>query len=172
MDETLNRRYRQWQEADEDGRPDEADVACQAVFAAVVREPATSSDFPARTLAAIAAATARDRRRARLVRRATLAAGLAGAAAGLYVGGTWILSTMSSVMVGLIEVLVGATVRAAVGLQAGTDIWTMLAGLGRAAAAFVADPTITAVMLAMQGLAMAALVGLRRLLESDRESFK
>jgi hypothetical protein len=172
MDENIPWRYRRWQEADEAGRDDDADAACRNLFASVAREPVASPDFSARTLAAIAAATAHDLRRARRVRRTTVGVGLAGTAVGIYVGGGWALALLSSVLVGVINLLVGATVRAAAGLQAGTDIWTMLAGLGRAAAAFVADPTITAVMLGMQGLAMAALIALRRLLESDRESFK
>jgi hypothetical protein len=45
----------------------------------------------------------------------------------------------------------------------------VVSSLGRASAAFIADPTVTITMLAIQGIAIAALVALRRLLGSDRE---
>jgi hypothetical protein len=48
----------------------------------------------------------------------------------------------------------------------------MLTSLGRAAAAFAANPTVTFTFLALQALAIAALVALHRLLGSDWESFK
>jgi len=44
--------------------------------------------------------------------------------------------------------------------------------LGRAAAAFVADPKVTVAIFAIQAIAIGALIALRRLLGSDRESFE
>jgi hypothetical protein len=172
MDQDFARNYRRWQEADEADRNDDADAACRSVFAGISREAIPSPDFVARTLTAVAAAAENERQRARRLRRGTVAVSIAATVAAVYFGGGWALSMFSSMLVSLINVLVGVTVRGAAGLQAGTDLWSMLASLGRTAAAFVANPAVTGVLLAMQGLAMAALIALRRLLESDRESFK
>jgi hypothetical protein len=172
MDDDLTRQYQRWREADDAGRDEDADAACRATFAALGREPAVSSDFTARTLSAVATVMARDARRARRVRRATLAGGVAATVAGVYIGGAWVLSTSSALLVRLLDLLVGLTVRAATGIQAGADIWSVLASLGRAAAAFVSDPAVTIAMFAMQGIAMAGLIALQRLLRSDREFLK
>lgn len=172
MDEDLTRHYQRWRDADAAARVDDADGACRAVFTGIAREPAVSSGFVAGTLAAIALATARDRARARRLRRASLVGSVAAAVAVLYVGGAWITSGLSAMLVGLLNLLVGATVQAATGVQTGLDVWSVLASLGRAAAAFVANPTVTIAMFAMQGIAMAALLALQRLLGSERESPK
>jgi hypothetical protein len=171
MDDNLWR-VRRWAEAEETGQEEDADAACRAVFAAVSAEPAIGAEFTAATLRAIAAAHERDRRRALRVRRATVAAGAGLTAVLAYVAGPWALVALWNGFLGLIELVVGITVRIAVGVQAGADVWTILAGMGRAAAAFAADPAITIAMLAMQAVAMAALIALRRLLESDRESLE
>jgi hypothetical protein len=172
VDEQLFHRYRQWQDADGTGRDDEADAACEAVFRTVRQEPRVPAAFTARTVAAVAAATARDARQEQRTRRTILGVSVAAGAAGLYAGGGWALSAASTLLVTMLEVIVGTVVRTAVALQSGTDVWTVLANLGRAVAAFVADPSITVAIFAMQGLAMAALVALRRLLDPDRGSFK
>ena len=52
----------------------------------------------------------------------------------------------------------------------GADSWNVVSNLGRAAAAFAASPSVTMVILAMQGVAFVALVALQRLLRSDTES--
>jgi hypothetical protein len=64
-----------------------------------------------------------------------------------------------------------AIIRAIVWASSGPDLsaWSVLNSLGRAAAAFVLDPKVTIVMLTIQGIAITALVVLRRLLGSDRE---
>lgn len=172
MDEELIRRYQRWLDADEDGRDDEADAACRAVFASALPEPRVAGDFAARAAQAIADARVRDLASARRTRRVAVAGSLAAAAAGIYLGGPWALSMLSAMLVGALDLLVGATVRVASGMDAGGDAWSLVSGLGRAAAAFVANPTVTAAMLAMQGIAMAALVTLHRLLGPDRESLK
>ena len=165
-------RVRRWAEAEEQGRDDEADTACKALFGALEADPAVGADFTAAALRAIAAAGERDQRRVRRIRLATIAAGAVITAGLVYVAGPWALKAIWGGFLRLIELLVAVTVRIAVGLQTGADVWTVLAGMGRAAAALVADPAITAAILAMQAFAMAALVGLRRLLESDRESLE
>jgi hypothetical protein len=172
MDDDLIWQYRRWSEAEDADRDDDADAACRAVFAAAVRAPAVSPDFAARTLSAVSAARARDLQSTERMRRGTIAGVLLAGAAGLYAGGTWALGALSAMLVSFIDLLVSLTVRVATGVQAGTDFWTLLAGLGRAAAAFVTEPAVTIVMLAMQGIAMVALIALRRLLGPDRESFK
>jgi len=63
-------------------------------------------------------------------------------------------------------------VNGAAGIQAGADLWSLAGSMARAASAFVADPKVTFVLLVLQGLAIAALVTLQRLLGSDGESFK
>ena len=171
MDDNLYR-VRRWVDAEESGREDDADAACMAMFGAVSVEPSVTPEFTAATLRAIAAAGERDRVRAQRVRRATVAAGAVVTAALAYVAGPWALVAIWRGFLAFIELLVGVTVRIVVGLQTGADVWTVLAGMGRAAAALVADPTITVVIVAMQAIAMIALVALRRLLESDRESLE
>jgi hypothetical protein len=172
MDDELIRRQQRWRDAEHDGRDDDADAACRALFASAMPEPVASADFTARTLAAIANATVADARRARLTRRATIGgAGLAATLA-IYFGGTWILWGASALLVGFIQLVVAVTVRFANGMDAGLNVWSLLSSLGRAAAALVTDPTVTVVIIATQGIAMAALIALQRLLGSDRESLK
>ena len=172
MPEDLTRHLERWREADEQGREADADAACLALFEASPQDPAISTGFTARTLAAVTAAREHDRVRARRVRRATLAGVVGTSAAGLYLAGPWMLSGLSALVLGSIKVLVGVAVTIASGLQTGADLWTILATLGRAAAAFAAEPRVTVVMIAMQAVAMLALVALQRLLGSDRESLK
>lgn len=172
MDEELTRRYRRWLDADEEGLDDEADAACRAVYAARLPEPRVSQDFAARTADAVAAAAVRDSAAARRTRRATITGSIAAAVAGIYLGGPWAISMLSALLIGTIDLLVGATVRVASGVGAGNDMWTLLSGLGRATAAFAANPAVTVAMLAMQGIAMAALIALHRLLGPDTESVK
>lgn len=176
MDEDLSWNYRRWLEADDQsGREehlDAADSACRAVFAATAIEPLVPPGFAARTMEAIAAAAERDARIARRTRRAAVAGGLAAAAAGIYIGGAWAVGALSTLFIGALNLFIGATVSVATGVQAGADVWSVLASLGRAGAAFVAQPGVTMTMLVLQGFALAALVALQRLLGSERESLK
>jgi len=172
MDDELTRRYRAWREAEGTGRDEEADRALAAMFEDLGRETIVSPAFTARTLAAVAAAAEADRQRARRTRRATAAGSIAAGGAALYLGGPWAVSVFSTMLVGAIDLIVRMAVALASGVETGTDVWTVLASLGRALAAFVADPAVTVAILAMQGIAMAALVALQRLLGSDRESLK
>lgn len=172
MPEDLTRHLERWREADAQGREADADAACLALFEASPRDPAVPNGFTARTIAAVTAAREGDRIRARRVRRASIAGAVGTSAAGLYLAGPWLLSGLSALVLGSIKVLVGVAVTIASGVQTGADLWTILATLGRAAAAFAAEPRVTVAMIAMQAVAMLALVALQRLLGSDRESLK
>jgi hypothetical protein len=172
MDEEQTWRYRRWHEADQTGRDDEADAACRALFAAAVAAPRVAPEFAARTAAAVAAGRARDVALARRVRRVTVGLSVAATAAAVYAGGPWMLSMLSAVVAGAIDLLVALAVRIATGMETGGDVWTVVAGLGRAAAALVSNPAVTIAMLAMQGIAMVGLIALHRLLGPERESLK
>ena len=172
VDEELTRNVHRWLEADIEGQDDEADSACRAVFAEAVSEPAVPLTFAARTMEAIGTATAQDARRARLMRRAMLGGGALSGVAAAYFGGAWAIATLSAIIIRSLDLLLGATVRVASSVQAGADAWTVLSSIGRAVGAFVSDPTVTVAMLTMQGLAIAALFALQRLLGTDTEPFK
>jgi hypothetical protein len=172
MDEHLHRNLRRWAAADAEGRDDDADEACRVVFTAAAREPVLSPEFTARTLAALAAARAADRQRARRARRLALAGSVAASVALVYFGGGLAAAGLSAALRLVFDVLVTATVSVANGMQAGTGLWGLLTSLGRAAAAFVREPVVTVAMLAMQGIAMVALVALQRYFGTDRESLK
>ena len=172
MDDELTRNVHRWLEADVEGQDDEADSACRAVFVEAVSEPGVPLTFAARTMEAIGTATAEDARRARLMRRSMLSGGALGGVAAAYFGGAWAIATLSAIIIRSLDLLLGATVRVASSVQAGADAWTVLSSIGRAVGAFVSDPTVTVAMLAMQGLAIAALFALQRLLGTDTEPFK
>jgi phage shock protein PspC (stress-responsive transcriptional regulator) len=172
MDEELARQYRRWLEADEGGAEEEADAACRAVFGTLDDNDAVARTFATRTMEAIAADADRTIRRARWTRQALTAAGVVAAGIATYFGSGAALSFLSTVLVTIFNVLINLIVKGASGAEAGADLWAFLGSLGYAASAFVADPKVTVVLLALQGLAVAALVTLQRLLGSDRESFK
>jgi hypothetical protein len=172
MDEELIRTLRRWRDADDAGDDDEADAACRTLFATGITERPTALDFAARTMAAIEAAGVADTLRARRTRRAMLAGGLLGGSAAAYYGSGWAIAMASSIVVGFLDLFIGATVRLATGVHSGADTWGVLAGLGRAFAAFISDPTVTIAMLAMQVVAVAALIALQRLLGTQTESYK
>jgi hypothetical protein len=172
MDEDLIRTLRRWRDADEAGDDDEADAACRTLFATGLTERPIALDFPARAMEAIDAARVADDRRARRSRRAMLAGGLLGGSAAAYYGSGWAIALASSLVVGFLDLFIGATVRLATGVHSGADAWGVVSGLGRAFAAFISDPTVTIAMLAMQIVAVAALIALQRLLGTQTESFK
>ena len=172
MTEDLTRAYRRWRAAEEAARDEEADAACQALFAELTPEQHVAPDFTARTMTAFAAATAQQARRARRTRAAMAASAMLGLATTVYFGGGVAVSMLSAGLLGLLNLLVGAVVGIASGAQTGADFWGVLGGIGRAISAFVSNPTVTVAMVALQGIAIAALFALQRLLQSDRESFK
>ena len=172
MDQDLTRDWHRWTAAETAGRDDEADAACRGVLGATPPAVFPSRDFTARTLAAITTARAIEIQQARRTRRTAGAAAAVLGAAALYVGGGWAAAALSRLVVETLNLLVAVAVRTAVSLQGGSGLWDVLGGLGRAAAAFVADPTVTAAMLGMQAIAIAALLALHRLLGSERETFR
>jgi hypothetical protein len=164
--------YQRWRDADDGGRDDDADWAFKTVFQTVVSAEPLSVDFTRRTMEAIAAASAREARRARHTRAAVFSGSVVGGAAALYFGTGWAISFLSTVFVGLVNLIIAVIVRGAGAVDTGTGFWAVMGSLGQAAAAFVADPKVTVAILAVQAIAIAALVALQRLLGSDRESFE
>ncbi len=165
------RSYRRWQAAEADGRDDEADAEFGVVFG-TVPQPGVAAAFTARTMEAVAAAAAREARRARRTRAATLAFGLTGGIAGVYFGAGLLITVVSTVMTRGFDLLIGAVVRMAGAAQTGADLWSVVTSMGRAAVAFAADPTVTMMLFALQGIAVVALIALQRLLGTDEESLK
>jgi hypothetical protein len=170
--EDLTRSYRRWHAAEVDGRDDDADAEFKAVWATAVPQPGVSSPFTAQTLAAVAAAAAREARRARRTRAATIAAGLVAGVTAAYFGAGLAVAAVVSVLTRGFDLLVGAVVRMAGAAQTGADVWSVFTGMGHAAAAFAADPTVTMMLFALQAIALAALFALQRLLGVDEESLK
>lgn len=172
MDEELARSYRRWLAADENGNDDEGDAACRALFEAAERHDVVPLHFASQTMQAIAAGAAREAERARRTRIAITAGGVvAGVVAAYYTAGA-AFSFMIRFLVWLFDALIGLVVRGAASAETGASLWGVLSSLGRAASAFVADPTVTFVLLVLQALAIAALITLQRLLGSDGESYK
>jgi hypothetical protein len=172
MDDELIAQYRRWLSAEQDERDDDADAACRAVFEEAVAQPLPPLDFTARTVAAVAAQSAADAERRRRVRGLAGVAAAAAVIIGGWFGGGLLISAMTSLLLGAFNLLIGAVVRTAAGVDAGAGVWSLFGSMGRAASAFVSDPTVTFVLLVMQGLAIAALAALQRLLGSDGESLK
>jgi hypothetical protein len=73
---------------------------------------------------------------------------------------------------GGLDLVVALVVRSAGAAQTGAGLWSVLSGVGRAVASFAADPTVTMTLVALQGLAIGALLALQRLLGADEESLK
>jgi hypothetical protein len=164
--------YPRWRAAEADDREDDADEAFRAVFQSAIEEQLVSLEFTARTMTAIAGAAALDARRARHGRAAVLTGSIVAMAAALYVGAGWVISLVSAVFLGLLNLLVAAVVRTAEAFQTGAGVWGVLSSLGQATAAVASDSSVTFAMIAISAVAIAALVALQRLLGSDEESFQ
>jgi hypothetical protein len=172
MNDELSRSYRRWRLADEHGGDDDADAAFRAVFAGAVPEHGVPVGFAAKTMEAVADLATRDARRARRNRAAAVWIGACGGPLLAYFTAGFIISVASSAITGLLDLGIGVVVGVATGGRSGTDVWSMATNLGRAAAAYAANPAVTFTIFAMQAVAVAALVGLHRLLGSERESLK
>lgn len=168
----IDRSYRRWRLAEADGRDADADAEFRVVFGSTLADAGIDAAFTARTLEAVAAAAEREARRMRKVRIASAAAGVAGLVTGAYFGMSFVVSFLSTMVVGGVDVLIGLVVRTAGAAQTGAGLWSVLSGVGRAAASFAADPTVTIMLVGLQGLAVAALLALQRLLGVDEESLK
>jgi hypothetical protein len=172
MDEDPIREYRRWQELEEAGRDEDADRAFEGVFKASATGVPVSHDFTARTMAAVAGAVEHDVRRARRVRRVALVSAIGSGAAAIYFGAGYALAAMSSVFVRLIDLLIVGVVYVVGAMQSGVDLWSLAVSVGRAAAAVAGDPRVAIALVMIQGVAIAAFVALRRLLDSDGELLK
>lgn len=170
--EDLNRSYRRWHAAEADGRDDDADAEFKAVFAAALPPPAVSSALTSRTMAAVAAAATREARKLRRTRAASAAAGIAAALAAVYFGAGFVVTAFTGALTAGFNLLIGAVVRMAGAAETGSGVWSVFTGVGRAAAAFASDPTVTMLLFALQAIALAALFALQRLLGVDEESLK
>jgi len=169
MDDRLTRLYSRWRAADDADRDEDADEAFRALTEEVIPEQIASPQFTERTMIAIADATAAAARRVRWLRRVVVCAAVA-VVIGAGVAAPFAVSLISNVLVAALNGIVAVIVWVAAGPD--LNLWSVLSSLGRASAAFIANPTVTIAMLAIQGIAIAALVALRRLLEADREFLK
>lgn len=171
----LERRYARWRAAESDGLADTdpagdaAEPAFEALFTAAMPEVRVPATFSEATMQLVAEVAERDATRARRARWVLGCGSVPVAAASLYYGTGPALSLLSSLFVNTIDALVAAVVWLASSADTGPDLWSVVAGLGRAAGAFVSDPKVTAVLLALHGVAIAAFIGLQRLLGSDPE---
>jgi hypothetical protein len=172
MDDNLNRRYRRWHAAEGTGRDDEADAEFRTLFNTVVRQPAVTADFTARTMEAVAVAAAREASHARRVRSGVIAAASVGGVLAAYFGSGMVVGLGSGLVARTVDLLIGIVVKMAGAAQTGADIWSVLSSIGGTAAAVAADPTVTVMLFALQAIALAALFALQRLLGVDEESLK
>ena len=175
----LERQYARWRAAEPDrgvpmdGGPDDAaDAAFGALFTAAVPPVQVPAAFTAETLEVVAAVAAQDAIRAKRTRRVLGIGSVAAGLVALYFGAGPALSLLSSVFVTGLDFLVATVVWFASSADTRPDLWAVLANMGRAAGAFVSDPKVTLVLLALQGIAIAAFIGLQRLLSSGPEYFK
>jgi hypothetical protein len=171
MYEELDHRYRQWRAAEAEGRDDDADAAFGAIFETVPEQP-VSAGFTAATMARIGIVADRDARNAKRVRRGIFVGGATAAVLTLYFGAGLLVSALSAIVGELFDLFVAVTVRTAEGVQTGAGVWNVLTSLGRALGAFVAEPSVTVALIAVQGIAIGALVTLHRLLGSEEDPFK
>jgi hypothetical protein len=172
MNDQHSRDWRRWTEAEQAGDEDDADVLFARVFRTAARADVASSRFTAATMAAVAAAAAADARRAHRMRVIGLPVAIAASVLLVYFTAGLMMSAFSTIVVGALDLLVSAVVRSATAVSAGGGAWSIVTSLGRAAAGVLASPSVTTTILALQGIAVAALIALQRLLRSDRESFR
>jgi hypothetical protein len=171
MNDQQSHDWRRWIEAEEAGD----DEAADALFTGVFRGTGTglpTAQFTANTMAEVAAVAARDARRARRIRAIGWPVAIVTAVLIVYMTAGLMMSAFSAVVVGALDLLVSAVVKVATTTSAGGDAWSIASSLGRATAALLTSPSVTTTILALQGIAVAALVALHRLLRSDRESFR
>jgi hypothetical protein len=166
MDE--QKTYQRWLDAELDDRDEDADALFATVFKGELPQMPVPAAFTARTLGAVAKAADRDQRRARTRRRVLVPAVSVAAVVLAYSCAGLMMSAFSAVIVKSIDLLIGAVVYVATTLRSGGDVWTLAGNLGKATAALLTNPAVTTTILALQGMAVAALVVLQRLLRSER----
>ena len=164
--------YQRWRAAEESERDDDADWAFRTVFQTAMPEHPVSPEFTTRSMAAVAAVAAGDARRARRQRAGVLTGTAVVTIAAVYFGAGWAVSLASAAFIGLLNMVVAGVVGGAVAFQTGAGVWSLLASLGRAAAALATDSNVTFAMIAISAVAVGALLALQRLLGPDEESFQ
>jgi hypothetical protein len=172
MNDQQSRDWRRWVEAEQAGEDDAADALFSGVFRASAGVDLPSAQFTATTMAAVAETAARDARRARRIRAIGWPVAIVAAVLIVYTTAGLMMSAFSAIVIGALNLLVTAVVKVATTAPAGGDLWSIAASLGRATAAVLASPSVTTTILVLQGIAVAALIALQRLLRSDRESFR
>jgi hypothetical protein len=159
-----------WLDADRHGRDDEADEACRELFTQVLPPSLVPAPFTSETMARLAAARAADAERARRARLVVLWTSLTAGPVAIYFGAGAAMSAVTALLVGALNLLVNAAVSAA--SLSDWSVWSLVGSLGRALAAIMSDADVTFIVVAMHGIAFAALIALQRLLGPDTESYK
>ncbi|MGH9330838.1 MAG: hypothetical protein ACRD09_10370 [Vicinamibacterales bacterium] len=154
-----------WMAADREGREDEADAAFKAVFRAAPA-PEARPAFIDRVMEALARDVARRRRRARI-------AAASGVAASILMGlgvTVALIAQGPKLIVWAVDACVAAAVWMSAAFENGLDLWAILAQIGSAAAAVIATPQVSSVLIAIEAIGAVALYGLHRIFASEQES--
>ena len=169
MSEPLNRAYGRWQDAERRGHDEDADAVCREVFEALPRT-VVPLKFAGETMTRLAAARAADAARAKRARAVVLWSSLLLGPIAIYYGAGPVMSSVAALLLWMLNLLVGTTVQ--VVTVSDWNVWSLFGSLGRALAAIMSDADVTVIVVAMHGIAFAALAALQRLLGPDTESFK
>ncbi len=169
MNEPLNRDYGRWLDAERQANDDEADVACRDLFEALPGRTVPLK-FSADTMARLTTAREADAARAKRARVVLLWGSLVVGPVAIYFGAGPVMSGAAALLLGTLNLLVNTTVQVAT--VSDWNLWSLVGSLGRALAAIMSDADVTIVVVAMHGIAFAALAALRRLLGPDTESYK
>ena len=169
MREPLNEGYGRWLDADRQGDDDAADAACRGLFEAL---PARTVPlrFSADTMARLATARAAEAARAKRARALLLWGSFIVGPIAIYFFAGALRSGAAALLLGTLKLMVNATMQVAT--ISDWNLWSLVGSLGRALAAIMSDADVTIVVVAMHGIAFAALAALQRLLGPDTESFK
>jgi hypothetical protein len=161
--------YQRWLDAEIEDRDDDADALFGTVFRGTLPRTQAPAAFTARTMAAVGDAAARDLRRARTRRRVLFPAASVAALVIAYLCSGLMMSAFSAVVVKSLDLLIAAVVYVATTMRSDGGVWSVAGSLGKATAAVLTNSSVTTTILALQGMAVAALIALQRLLRSDRE---
>ena len=161
--------HQRWLDAELEGRDDDADALFETVFKTAVPPVTASAAFATKTMAAVGEAAVLDARRAQMTKRVVIPVASAAAIVLAYLCSGLMMSAFSAIVVNAIDLFIGAVVYVATTMRSGGDAWSLAGNLGRATAALLTSSSVTTTILALQGMAIAALFALQRLLRSERE---